>query len=265
MIIKYINILLSAASITTTLAFVHRPTVPFTKYTTPTTTTTQLNEVIYALQEEDLIDEGQGGVALAENNALKIIGRVGTKKSSNPDDEEFVSGAEPTELKRYKAIKELSPADFESLAADAGTVVIGTGKGTELYKDPGTSTVKEIYYAPVEAAKDAIASLTSLSSLSDVQKVVFNFAGGKDLIIGEVMTGCDILYEGLELAGRKDLRVVFNAIGDNAFPKEVAAVTVVACQRKGGVDEGGVKGGEAYFHLGKWWTLDEEDINTDME
>mmetsp|Transcript_10614 Transcript_10614/g.14871 ORF Transcript_10614/g.14871 Transcript_10614/m.14871 type:complete len:259 (-) Transcript_10614:269-1045(-) len=214
-----------------------------------------LNEVIKgeAVDGQEF-DEGLGGVRLAMESAIKIIG---TLQKSSPSKVTDIG-----ELLRYTKVTEFQMDDVKDAMENSGVTVICTGTGKELYKDPGTSTVKEVEYAPTEAAKAALSSVPA-ASLSNSKNVVLNFIGGDELILNEVLDGATELLDGLDVGSKA--KVAFNSLCDSSFPATMASVTVVAAGSDGKESGEGVSGsianGEMYFHQGKWWTVVKEDIN----
>lgn len=213
---------------------------------------TQLYDIIAADSvEEELVDEELGGVKLAKESAIKINGVVN-------------ANAEPQDLTRYIKVTEISEANINDIMAKAGVTIISTGTGNELYKDPGTSTVSEINYAPTEAVKSALSSAPN-ASVSNAKKVVFNFIGGDDMMIFEVMDAAKLMVDGLDVS--KKTEIIFNSLCHSQFPNELASVTVTATSdistsELSGADKCAALG-EIYFHEGKYWTVTEEDVNSD--
>ncbi|KAG7373609.1 hypothetical protein IV203_034333 [Nitzschia inconspicua] len=97
-------------------------------------------------ENETPIDEGQGGVRLAQESAIKIYGSIKHKPGS--------ADATAKDLVRYFKLQTVP--DAVELLQQAGHSILCHGQGVELYKDPGTTTVKEVKYAPDEAVKDAL-------------------------------------------------------------------------------------------------------------
>jgi hypothetical protein len=204
------------------------------------------------------IDFGQGGVRLAEESAVKIVGSV--KHSPGK------SSPETSNLMRYTDLRQIEDGETKvkttlERACD-GARVIATGQGVELYKDPGETTVKEVYYGPMEAIKDA---LTNAASAMDYEELIFNFLGGNDLIAGEVYDAAAELVLMLDVATKT--KISFNSLCHSSIPEATCAVTVVGFPSSGnvgsmtGVDKA-VASGEVYCRDGVWYTVVEEDINT---
>lgn len=208
--------------------------------------------VITGLNEEDMTDDTRGGVGLAQESAVKIIG----------------TGTEPENMIRYTQV---TPFDFAA-SANTAVKVLCKGMGKEKFQNPGTGTERNIVCAPPDAVRDALSSSEAMDNNSGGNGgVVLNFLGGDDLKIMEVVNAVQLVVEGLELGD--DSKVTFNSLCHRSFPEEVCSVTVVsvadgvedqASSAAGGV-EGSVAKGELYFHSGKWYTVLEENINTANE
>jgi len=213
---------------------------------------TQLYDIIAAdAVDQEFVDEGLGGVKLSRESAVKIFGKV----SDNP---------EAQDITRYTKVTEISEANVKDFMAKAGVTIISTGTGNELFKDPGTSTVSELFYAPSEAVKNALSSAPN-ASVSNAKKVVFNFIGGDDLMIFEVMDAAKLMMDGLDLS--KKTEIVFNSLCHSQFPNELASVSVTATSGTSTSELSGADKcaalGEIYFHEGKYWIVTEEDVNTE--
>lgn len=197
--------------------------------------------------DKEPFDQGQGGVRLAEESAIKITGTVKHKPGK----------ADPqlNELVRYKQVVETR----EAALTEIGAQVVATGRGQELYKDPGETTVAEVYLAPMEAAKDA---LLSAASLKDATRVVFNFLGGNDLQLLQVTDAMQFMIkDALDINTKA--KIAFNSLSFKEFPDEQCTVTLVAFQGEedGAKSPSGVGAGEVYFRDGKYYTTSEADIN----
>jgi hypothetical protein len=192
-------------------------------------------------------DEGQGGVRLAEETAVKITGTVKHKPGK----------ADPnlSDLLRYNQVKETSEAALK----EVGARIVTTGRGSELYKDPGETIDEVVYLAPMEAVKDA---LTAAGSVKDSSRLVFNFLGGNDLQLLQVLSAMDFMItDTLDLNTK--CKVSFNSLAFKEFPDEQVTLTLVAFDEEieGGA-KSGIGAGEVYFRDGKWYTTSEDDINT---
>lgn len=199
-------------------------------------------------------DENEGGVGLAKRAAIKIVGVSNKGKGT---------GAQ--EIVRYEKMQELDEAAVKSIMEKAECQLLCSGTGKETYQDPGSSYRLEervIKLAPIEAAQNALSSMASAVTIGeDTKSVVFNFLGGDELIIGEVLQACDLLVDGLDFPTKT--KVVFNSVGFTSIPEDVCSVVVVASGGKAsgleGADES-VARGELYVHDGKWSTVAEGDI-----
>ena len=192
-------------------------------------------------------DEGQGGVRLAEESAVKISGTVKHKPGkADPD---------VADLERYNQVQETSPAAVEGM----GARIVATGRGQELYKDPGETIDEVVYFAPIEAAKDA---LTAAGSVKDSFRLVFNFLGGNDLQLLQVLNAMDFMItDALDLNTK--CKVSFNSLAFKEFPDQQVTLTLVAYDEEiGGGAMSGIGAGEVYFRDDKWYTTSEDDINT---
>lgn len=231
-------------------------------------------------------DENEGGVGLAKRCAVKIVGGGSVRRNkSSTNTESGVDGGssiEAHELYRYERLTPLDKSDItksikEGKYGDIQLLCSGTGK--ELYVDPGSSyrvEDKVIELAPLEAAKNALSSIAATSSAaidhSKTSSIVFNFLGGDELIIGEVLMACDMLVEGLNLPAT--MKLEFNSISHVDVPSDVCHVTVVSV---GGSSVGGgsaslspssekpdidqsVARGELYDRDGKWFTVSRRDM-----
>ena len=198
-------------------------------------------------------DEGQGGVRLAEESAIKICGTV--KHGPGKADPNL------SDLVRYKKVTKVDEATVQSALHEAGARIVCIGKGTELYKDPGETIVAEVILAPMDAAKDA---LNAAGSLKDATKVVFNFLGGDDLQLIEVMDAMDFMIkEALDINTKA--KIYFNSLSHSSFPNERATLTLVAVDvLSEGEPPKGIGAGEVYFQDDRWWIVLDDDINTDI-
>ena len=168
------------------------------------------------------------------------------------------------ELVRYERMQEVEQSVAQSIMDKSGCAILCSGMGKELYQDPGSSIRYEdkvVKLAPIEAATSALQSVVGSVS-SDAKFVAINFAGGDDLIMGEVLEACSMLVSGLDLG---KVKVTFNSMSFNLFAEETCSVTVVAS----GGSTGGLEGvdesiarGELYAYDGKWYTVAEGDITT---
>ena len=192
-------------------------------------------------------DQGQGGVRLAEESAIKISGTVSHKPGK----------ADPnlSDLTRYTKVTQVDEATVQSM----GGRIVATGRGQELYKDPGETVEAIVFLAPMEAAKDA---LMTAGSVKDATRLVFNFLGGNDLQLLEVLDAMDFMIKDALDVNTK-AKIFFNSLSFKEFPKEQVTLTLVACDGdEGDVVKSGVGAGEVYLRDGKYYTVSEDDINT---
>ncbi|KAL7544614.1 hypothetical protein ACHAWF_007991 [Thalassiosira exigua] len=205
---------------------------------------------------QDPFDENEGGVGLAQRTAIKISGSCREAK-----------GTGAKELLRYDRMQELDVKVAKSIMEKANCQLLCSGTGRELYQDPGSSNRVEdkvVKLAPIEAAKDALASMASAVTIGeDAKAVVLNFLGGSELIVGEVLEACNLMVEGLDFPLKT--KVEFNSVSFEQIPADICSVTVVASSgRTGGlegVDES-VARGEVYIENEKWLTVAEADLTT---
>jgi hypothetical protein len=213
-------------------------------------------------------DTGRGGVRLAQESVIKILGRF------QPGDDDEV---ELSDLFRYTQVTEVA----ESFASSC---VVYTGTGIEYYQQPDdiVGTTAEVRFAPMEAVRNALqAGKVSNNALN--RRISINFCGGKDAQVLEVMEA------GTEFARtlRRDNLVPtstiieFRSISDDAFPTGASCVTVVAVTQEDNNRAGeettattssaaaadAVARGEVYRSqaTGQYYTLLPEHINTAVE
>ena len=218
----------------------------------------ELNEVIKGdiFDTEAPFDAGAGGVRLAQESAIKVIGSVKHKPGK--------AEAKPSSLLRYKDLQVVDGAKVKQVLDNVGSAVLASGQGVELYKDPGQTTEKVILYAPVEAAKDAF---SAAASAIESEELVFNFLGGDDLIMQEVMDAASELVINMDIATKA--KISYNSLCHKSIPLGTCTVTVVSV---GSGETGDFKGvdksiasGEVYLRDGAYYTVDEADIDTALE
>lgn len=101
-------------------------------------------------------------------------------------------------------------ADVKSVMSDAGSALMGIGKGT------GENRA-------VEAAKAAIDSPLLEVSIDGAKGVLFNITGGKDLGMYEVDEAAKIITKSVD----SDAKIIFGAVIDESMSDEVR-ITVIA-------------------------------------
>lgn len=198
-------------------------------------------------------DTGLGGVRLAQESAIKLTGTVKKKGS------DFKVGFQ--KLIRYTVVKEVADSKVQDQLQKVGAKIVCTGRGEELHMDPGTTTEKTIVLGPLDAAEDALKGVTAAS---DADEVVINVLGGDDLQFLEVKDALEMLVPKLD-CGKANVR--FNSLCHSSFPLGSVTITAVALPEdtsSNGLSgaEKAVADGEVYFRDSKWWTVNEEDINT---
>lgn len=126
----------------------------------------------------------------------------------------------------------------KSVMDTADCQLLFSGAGKEMYQDPGSSgryQDETIVLAPVDAAKNAVAS-GAVTIAEDTKSVVFNFLGGDDLIIGEILEACELMVSGLYLSSKT--KIQFNSMSSTEIPGDQCAVTMVASGGKAGGFDG---------------------------
>lgn len=219
----------------------------------PSSSTSELYELILGedLKIED-IDEGLGGVRLAQESAVKITGEVRHKPGS--------AESRPMDLVRYTGMTTVEESKMKDVLGKIGGKIIATGQGTELYKDPGDTLEKIVKLGPLEAIKDAV---SGAASAIEEKELVLNFLGGDDLVLGEVLDAANELVVMMDIATKA--KVSLNSLCLSSIPSGTCTVCVVSV----GEGEASVSGsdssiaaGEVYMHDGVWYTVDRANINT---
>ena len=216
-------------------------------------TTSELYEVIRGdAIDTPSFDVGAGGVRLAKENAIKITAEVRHKPGS--------AESRAMDLKRYTQLSKVDESQIRDILAKTGGKIIATGKGTELYKDPGDSLEAIVKLGPMEAIKDAV---NGAASAIEEKELVFNFLGGDDLILGEVLDATNELVVMMDIATKAKISV--NSLSHNSLPLGSCSVCVISvgesASELSGVEES-VAAGEVYFREGVWYTVDKANINT---
>jgi hypothetical protein len=202
-------------------------------------------------------DIGRGGVRLAQESAVKMVGQVKHKPGS--------ATPQLQELIRYTDVTLLEEATVKDQLQSMGATIVCTGQGRELYADPGETAQVHVVLAPLDAVRDA---LTGAGSAMAADKLVINVAGGDDLQVKEVIDALEELVLDLDVPTKA--KISFNSLSHSSFPKLVATITAVALAavseeaeassvvKKGA--ERSVAEGEVYLSEGKWYTVVQEDI-----
>ncbi|MGK3736141.1 MAG: hypothetical protein ACI8RD_007299 [Bacillariaceae sp.] len=257
-------VVVAVITTTTRCSVVTGFTPPMNKnYYYSTSSTTKLYEIIEA-QTEDYVapEEGAGGVALAKESAIKIIGEIKHK----PGQAESL----PETLLRYNNLQTVDESTIQDVLKKVGgggsSTIICKGQGVELYKNPGETTISEVNYGPTEAIKDAF---TNAASCMESTNLIFNFLGGDDLMLGEVMEAASELVVMLDIP--TNAKISFNSLSYKTIPSGTCAVTVVSVPATTNDESSSFSGvekaislGEVYSRDGSWYTVEESDINTEI-
>jgi hypothetical protein len=205
--------------------------------------------------DSNLFDVGSGGVRLAQESAIKITGEVKHKPGQ--------ADARPMELLRYNTLQQVDESTVNALMEKTGSKVICTGNGAELYKNPGETLETTVKLAPMEAIKDAVAGS---ASAMESDSLVFNFLGGDDLMMGEVLDASNEMIVMMDIATKA--KISFNSLCHDSIPAGTCTVTVVSLassdsdyEASDGVEKA-VASGELYLRDGSWWTVLDSEINT---
>ncbi len=203
---------------------------------------TKLFAYIAADSTDEDYDAKQGGVGLAEDNAILMLGKVDRK-----------GGATATGLKHYTVVSTFDDKEIEK----NGVSVICQGSGTETYSDPGQGTEKNIILSPLGAVADALNNVDQGAISKESKKICINFTGGDDLMVHEVLEGVQSLVSELNLS--MDNSIEFRSLCYSDFPVDKCSVVALS------VPGGSELSENVYWHEGKWWTLLERDLNPAIE
>ena len=230
--------------------------------------TTPLFSVIRPDETDFTFDEGSGGVRLAEESVIQVLGQV--KHGPGKADPAL------SDLRRYRSLTSLDEATVtRGLSGSAGKI-LGTGRGTELYKDPGETVLTETTLAPLDAVRDC---LMGVASCQDYSRLVINFCGGGDAQVLEVLAAIKELV--LDLDAKTKAQIDFHSISHSSIDSGRSYVTVVGLNTEPDKEEetdgdtggGGLRTGverslaegQVYFADGQYWTVTEDDRNYDVE
>jgi len=217
-----------------------------------------LFEVIRADVVEQEFDTGLGGVRLAQESSIKISGEVRHRPGN--------AEARALDLTRYTQLTPIEVSKVQDIFGMMGSKILATGEGKELYRDPGNSIESFIQLAPLEAAKVAVN--TAASAIGE-STIIFNFLGGDDLILGQVLDATNEAVVNMDVATKA--KVFFNSMSDSSIPADVCSVSVIAVGDKesessssrSGIDDA-IAAGEIYSLGGKWFTVDKANMNNDI-
>jgi hypothetical protein len=213
------------------------------------------SELYELILGEDLImediDQGLGGVRLAEENVIKIMGEVRHKPGS--------AESRAMDLVRYTQVTTVEESKVKDVLGKFGGKIIATGEGTELYKDPGESLETLVTLGPMAAIKEAF---NSAAAAIEEKSLVINFLGGDDLVLGEVLDATNELVVMMDIA--TGAKVSFNSVCHSSIPSGTCTVCVVSVGENeaevSGLDES-IAAGEVYMRDGVWYTVDKANIN----
>lgn len=204
-------------------------------------------------------DIGQGGVRLAMESAIQVSGKV----THSP----VKATAQLLDLKRYTTLTTVPSDKMERLLQQGGVTVLATGTGKELYKDPGQSTVEEVYLAPKEACKDALAGAASAMQYDEI---VVTMLGGDDLQVLEVLEAMEYLV--LQMDVKTKCSVHFYSVCHQSVASKQASVTVLGLKTvESNTEEDkpirtslerAIESGHVYSRNEKYFTVLEDDVNT---
>jgi hypothetical protein len=205
-------------------------------------------------------DVGQGGVRLAQETAVQISGKVqhspGTATAALED------------LDRYDRLRAVSESAVTAALEAVGAKIVCTGLGKETFKDPGSGIVKDVTYAPKDAARDA---LVGAGTCMDCERIQINFLGGDDLQVMVVLDAVQQLVLNLDV--KTKCKISYQSIADSSVPLGAATVTVVGWT-DASITEGSsvladlsdlersVALGNLYYRDGAYYTVLEEDLNS---
>jgi hypothetical protein len=222
-----------------------------------------MNTALSVIKSEEMDferDIGRGGVRLAQESAVKMVGQVKHKPgvSATPVMQELI---------RYTTVSSLEEISVKDQLQTMGATIVCTGQGKELYADPGTTAEVRVVLAPAEAVRSALSGAGSAGSAMACDKLVINVAGGDDLQVKEVMDALEELVMDLDIP--TNAKIVFNSLSHSSFPMLAATITAVALPEQAEASSGDKQGaeksvaeGEVYLSEGKWYTVVQEDINT---
>jgi len=226
-----------------------------TTRSSPSSSFSRLAPLGPVIQSEEIdfdFDVGQGGVRLAEESAVQIVGTVKHRP-----------GKAEAQVKDLLRFTQLTPVKENAWQKEYPAIkIITTGRGKELYKNPGETTEKVVILAPLDAVRD---SLNAAGSAMECQRIVINFCGGNDLQVLEVLQAVETMVLDLDIMTKA--AVSFHSISHASLPLKQAFVTVVGLPEEslsGGrtnVDKA-LANGEIYFANGQYWTVSEEHLNT---
>lgn len=172
---------------------------------------------------EELKDKVDTLITIPNDRLLQII----DKKTSLMDafgvvDDVLRQGVQGiSDLITLHGIINVDFADVRTIMADAGSALMGIGRGT------GDNRA-------IEAAKTAIDSPLLELSIDGAKGILFNITGGPDMGMYEIDEAAKAITE----AADPDANIIFGAIIDEAMTGEIK-ITVIATGFEGGAEIGG--------------------------
>ncbi len=221
---------------------------------TPLASTPTMSTVISPDDTDFQFDTGLGGVRLAQESAVRLTGTI-KHGAHNTAKATFKA------LQRYTAVQAVPDHVVQGTFDQMGAILMCTGRGQELYQDPGTTSLeKVVVLGPAAAATDAA---RGARPAPDADTVVLNVLGGDDLQFLEVQAALENLVPQLVTGKAK---ITFNSLCHSQFPLGQVTITAVALPAEASSNglEGVAKAvadGQVYFREGEWWTVVDSDIN----
>mmetsp|Transcript_12287 Transcript_12287/g.13649 ORF Transcript_12287/g.13649 Transcript_12287/m.13649 type:complete len:536 (-) Transcript_12287:111-1718(-) len=174
-------------------------------------------------KNERILDAGEGGVAFAEETAIRCSGMV----MKNDNDEDNKVDAEIVFLDHFKKVRFIDDPT-------KNLNIIATGIGLSNYDKISSgsyswtdfATAQEIEYAPLEAAKAVVRSLGEEKDKS-YDRLVINILGGEDLAVSNSINATEIIAN--ELSNVKE--IVFNSLSFGDFAENYTTIVCVATEK----------------------------------
>eukprot|EP00527_Entomoneis_sp_CCMP2396_P002646 CAMPEP_0198143086 /NCGR_PEP_ID=MMETSP1443-20131203/5729_1 /TAXON_ID=186043 /ORGANISM="Entomoneis sp., Strain CCMP2396" /LENGTH=225 /DNA_ID=CAMNT_0043806227 /DNA_START=319 /DNA_END=996 /DNA_ORIENTATION=+ len=216
------------------------------------------SSVIYADDSDFNFDPGQGGVRLASESALCLSGKVSKGCKASPD-----------QFTRYTKVTPIDESEMKATLLQQSAELIAVGDGKELYKDPVSGTEQVIQLGPIEAVTDLLATLrTSGKGIDDTMDIIVNLVGGDDTQVLEVLGALGQLREGMGISQKA--KMSFFSLTHPSFPLQRVTMTLVAMPSDVSTNsireskEKAIAQGLVFFQEGKYYTLLEDHINSDL-
>jgi len=227
--------------------------------------------VIYADDSDFDFDPAiQSAVRLATESALSMTGKVVVVVSSKTNNNNNKAEAKPSQFLRYHQVTGPLTQDEVTASMPGGARILGVGAGQELYQDPGeTETRAVIELAPMQAVQDLLPSIipAAVEDGDDSRNWVVNVLGGDDLQVLEVMEALTLLRQGMATTNKVNLS--FTTLTHSSFPLERVTMTLVSVPADAssngltGADKA-IAEGRVFFQDGNYFTVVDEDLNTDL-